>query len=91
MKPTSSALLASAVASLFATVGCGYISDPDDDDPEAIVKCQGVNECRGQGKCGGVAPGGGIHGCEGLNECKGQGWIEITGADCEARGGERLK
>lgn len=91
MKPTSAALLASAVASLFASAACGYTANADDDDPEAVVKCEGVNACKGQGKCGGVKPDGGVHGCEGQNECKGQGWIEIAAKDCEPRGGKRIR
>ncbi|MEM7156380.1 MAG: hypothetical protein AAF799_26240 [Myxococcota bacterium] len=58
----------------------------DAEDGAAEVKCFGVNECKGESACD-VA---GSHECGGQNDCKGKGWILISQADCEGKGGEIL-
>jgi len=82
---TSSALLAAAVASMFA--GAAFAGDKmmpkkDAKDTAAQIKCTGVNECKGKGACGGAS-----HDCAGQNECKGKGWVTLTDKDCKAKGG----
>ncbi len=89
MKPTSAALLAAAVASMFAS-GCG-VGATTGSTQQAVVKCQGVNDCKGQGDCGGVHLDGGLHGCQGENDCKGRAWIELPASECETRGGSRVR
>lgn len=39
---------------------------------EAKVKCEGINECKGHNS----------------DACKGKGWLEVTKAECEAKGGK---
>jgi uncharacterized membrane protein len=53
--------------------------------PAAAAKgeCHGVNECKGKGACG----SGENHDCAGQNTCKGLGWISLTKAECDAKGG----
>jgi hypothetical protein len=48
------------------------------------IHCSGINECKGKGACGAAD---GSHSCAGKNECKGKGWIEVSAADCTAKGG----
>jgi hypothetical protein len=77
-------MIASAVASLFATNSFAGDKAPTKGTKEAAAKisCGGANECKGKGACGG--PG---HDCAGNNECKGKGWISLTEKECKARGG----
>lgn len=80
-------MIASAVASLFATSSFADDKAPKKDTKEAAAKisCAGVNECKGKGACGG--PG---HDCAGNNECKGKGWVSLSDKECKARGGTVL-
>jgi hypothetical protein len=48
------------------------------------VKCLGIHECKGKSACH-VAGG---HACAGQNECKGKGWISVTKAECDLKGGK---
>jgi hypothetical protein len=52
-------------------------------DPARQVRCYGVNECSGQTACD-VA---GKWDCAGNNDCKGKGWLKISKADCDTKGG----
>jgi hypothetical protein len=84
-KSTKAALVAGAVASLFASAAfAGDKAAPKKDAKEAAatVKCSGVNECKGHGACGGAA-----HDCAGKNECKGKGWVTMAEKECKAKGG----
>jgi hypothetical protein len=47
------------------------------------VQCSGVNSCKGHSECKT-----GNSGCKGQNACKGQGWLSLSKADCEAKGGK---
>ncbi|MBX7113544.1 MAG: hypothetical protein K1X64_04350 [Myxococcaceae bacterium] len=78
-------VIASAVASLFATQAFAGDKAPQKDakDAAAKVNCGGVNECKGKGECGG--PG---HDCAGHNECKGKGWVSLSEKECKAKGGK---
>ncbi len=81
------AVIASAVASLFATTPAqakaqkGRIKAGD-----AVVKCSGVNECKGKGSCSGAD-----NTCKAKNECKGKGWIEVGTKACADQGGKVVK
>jgi hypothetical protein len=80
------AVIATAVAGLFLAKG-GLASEHEGEGKTAAkVKCQGVNECKGKGACHSAD-----HACGGQNECKGKGWIEMSEADCKAKGGTVLK
>lgn len=52
-------------------------------DPNAKQRCYAVNECKGQTACD-VA---GKWDCGGNNDCCGKGWLYITKAECDAKGG----
>ncbi len=95
MKKTRHVAIASMVASLFAASGCGTTPEVEKDNLEknqqAIVKCAGINSCAGQGACAGASPDGGMNDCAGKNSCAGQGWIEVSSAECTAKGGSVVK
>jgi hypothetical protein len=91
-----STTLALAAAALFVQA-CEKKDDAgttNPDDGAAKIKCFGANECSGQSACnvpdGRVAPGSKGHACGGLNECRGKGWILLTKAECDGKGGEPL-
>jgi len=46
------------------------------------VPCAGVNACKGKGTCAGAG-----NSCAGQNSCKGKGIMEMSAADCKAKGG----
>ncbi|MEW6433081.1 MAG: hypothetical protein AB1730_16380 [Myxococcota bacterium] len=86
MKIAKGVMLASAVASLFASAALAADKAPKKDakgTAPAEVRCEGVNECKGKGACGGAT-----HGCAGQNECKGKGWVVMSEKECKAKGGK---
>ncbi len=76
------ALVASAVAGLFAAAAPGVVSAKE----TAKVKCAGITGCKGQGQCASATSS-----CKGMNDCKGKGWIESTEKDCKAKKGTVVK
>ncbi len=52
-------------------------------DPNAKQRCYAVNECAGQTACD-VA---GKWDCAGNNDCCGKGWLYVTKAVCDEKGG----
>lgn len=83
-KSLKGALIATAVAGLF--MAHGALAGETEGGTDSNVKCLGVNECKGKSACG--VPG--KHGCHGENECKGKGWISLSKAECEKKGGTVL-
>ena len=97
MKDLRTALLSSAVASLFAAA-CSSTSPGSEQEgkspangdatgttAQASVKCVGINTCKGTSECQSVD---GKSACQGQNECKGQGWITIPSEkECLEKGG----
>jgi len=81
-KPIQGAILAAAVAALFA--GSSAIAAEPASGSE--VKCEGINSCKGTGACAGAG-----HECAGKNACKGHGWTKTTAEDCKAKGGKVLE
>lgn len=74
-------LIASAAAALLLS---GSLSARAEEKAGGdTVHCSGVNACKGQGACAG-----GGHACAGKNACKGQGWVDLSAADCKAKGGQ---
>jgi hypothetical protein len=57
--------------------------EPKAADPNAKQRCYAVNECAGQTACD-VA---GKWDCGGNNDCCGKGWLHLTKAECDAKGG----
>lgn len=66
-----------------ASDAAGADAPAADADPNKQVRCYGVNECSGQTACD-VA---GKWDCAGNNDCRGKGWLKISKADCDAKGG----
>lgn len=58
------------------------------------MQCFGANECRGQSACnvadGRFAAGSKGNACTGQNDCRGKGWLLLSQADCDAKGGKPL-
>lgn len=79
-KTMTSVLLATAAAALFSTAS---ISAATDAATTAEVKCSGVNACKGQSECASAS-----NACKGQNSCKGHGWMHMSKADCDAKGGK---
>jgi hypothetical protein len=76
----SGVLLATAAAALFSTAN---IATAADEAAPAQVKCSGVNACKGMSECGTAS-----NACKGQNSCKGNGWMNMSKADCDAKGGK---
>jgi hypothetical protein len=48
----------------------------------ATVHCAGLNSCKGSSDCKTAE-----NACKGQNVCKGHGFLAMTKADCDAKGG----
>ncbi len=81
--PMKGALIATAVASLFAT-RVTLAEQHQEGKKEAKVQCLGVNECKGKGACST-----GDQTCAGQNACKGKGWIPLSAEECKSKGGKQ--
>ncbi|MBA2592622.1 MAG: hypothetical protein H0U97_10370 [Gammaproteobacteria bacterium] len=77
---TKGLMLATAAAALFAS---GASLAQEQAGAEAKVHCSGVNACKGKSECKTAT-----NSCKGENKCAGQGWMAMTKADCEAKGGK---
>ena len=77
-----SAILATAVASIFAS-GAAFAKDKPAKKASDNVKCEGINECKGHGGCKSAN-----NACKGQNGCKGQGVTETSADQCKAKGGK---
>lgn len=62
--------------------GCATSKATADKTSTVKGECHGINSCKGTGDCGGAGTS-----CAGTNACKGQGWVKMTKADCDAKGG----
>lgn len=80
-KKISGIVLAAAAAGMFATMPVAHAAKH-----EGKVMCEGVNACKGKGACKTAA-----NACKGQNACKGKGAMEMTMADCTAKGGKTAK
>lgn len=74
---TKGALLAAAVAGLFASALPATPAMAG-----GKVHCAGVNACKGKGGCHSAD-----NACKGQNGCKGKGWMEMSEKDCKDKGG----
>jgi uncharacterized membrane protein len=87
MDCSKGALIATAIAALFAASGCGASDDESAGQTSEGVKCQGINECKGTSEC--ASKDGNT--CQGMNECKGQGWVTVDSEQsCTDQGGTVL-
>jgi hypothetical protein len=73
-------MIAAAAATLLLAGGVQARMDEKGGDDK--VQCLGVNACKGQGSCAT-----GKSSCAGMNACKGKGMVEMSAADCKAKGG----
>jgi hypothetical protein len=82
---TGAALAALALAGCAHTKHGGAAAKTAPADPASLAKveCYGVNTCKGTGSCG----SGSDSNCAGTNTCKGLGWLSLTKAECDAKGG----
>jgi hypothetical protein len=78
------AMLATAVALIFAG-NIAYAADSTDSSAASSqVKCVGGNACKGQSLCQSANSG-----CKGQNACKGKGYVMTpTDKECVAAGGK---
>ena len=78
------AILATAVALIFAG-NASYAADSSDSSTQASqVKCVGGNACKGQSLCQSAESS-----CKGSNACKGKGYVMTpTAKECIAAGGK---
>lgn len=65
------------------TAGAPTATADSNADPNAKQRCYAVNECAGQTACD-VA---GKWDCAGNNDCCGKGWLYVSRAECDAKGG----
>lgn len=79
----SGAVLAAAAFG-FAVSGLGIATMAS--AKEGKVMCSGVNSCKGHSECKSASSS-----CKGLNSCKGQGWMSLSQADCDAKGGKVIE
>ena len=81
VRKTSGLMVAAAAAALFISGAVVHQSAKADD----TVHCSGVNACKGQGSCKGAS-----NACKAQNACKGQGFVNLSKAECDAKGGKVL-
>jgi uncharacterized membrane protein len=80
------AMIASAVAGLFACGGSAPQAAAPSGTTTSAVKCFGINSCKGLGECATAT-----HPCGKHTPGPGQGWLTVPSADeCAARGGKVL-
>ena len=86
-KTMKGALIASAVAALFAANP--VLAQETGKEKKATAKmvhCGGINECSGKGACAGAD-----NACKGKNSCKGKSYLETkTEKECLDKGGKVL-
>ena len=74
----SGATLAAAAAAFVLT---GTVTAPQAVAQDKVA-CYGVNSCKGTSACKTAKSS-----CKGQNACKGQGFLQLSAADCKAKGG----
>ena len=78
------AMLATAVAMIFAGNAAYAADNPDSSAQASQVKCVGGNACKGQSLCQSAESS-----CKGANACKGKGYVMTpTAKECVAAGGK---
>ena len=78
----SGAALATVAATMILS-GCESMGDGSSASKEAKVQCYGVNACKGKTACATAS-----NVCKGHNSCKGAGWLPMSKAECDAKGGK---
>ncbi len=80
-KTSKGALMAVGAAALILA-GCASGGSTSASTAEN-VHCAGLNSCKGSSDCKTAE-----NACKGKNVCKGHGFLAMTAADCEAKGGK---
>ncbi|MGE4233092.1 MAG: hypothetical protein AB7F43_07165 [Bacteriovoracia bacterium] len=81
-KKTTQVLLGAAVAGMIGAGAMTVFSTPAF-AKGGKVHCYGLNSCGGKGAC--ATPG--QNECKGKNSCKGKGYLELSKAQCQKKGG----
>ncbi len=80
IKKISGAAIATVAAGMILSGGQAMASEHV---AEAKVHCYGVNSCKGATACKTAD-----NACKGQNSCKGTGWLPMSQAECDAKGGK---
>ena len=80
-KKITGVVLATTAAALFGM--SNMVAAADTGATPAQVKCSGVNACKGMSECTSAS-----NACKGQNSCKSHGWMHMSKADCDAKGGK---
>jgi uncharacterized membrane protein len=83
-KKTTGVVLATAAAALFGM--SNIVAAADMETSAAQMKCSGVNACKGMSECASAS-----NACKGQNSCKAHGWMNMSKADCDAKGGKGME
>ncbi len=81
IKKLSGAAIATAAATMILS-GCQSTGGGYSEPKSAEVHCHGINACKGTSACATATSS-----CKGQNSCKGIGWLPMTEAECDAKGG----
>ena len=82
------AMTGAAIASAAAGVFYGLYKSVDAIKPQGEVSdiaCWGINSCKGTTACSTA-----LNACAGQNTCKGRGYLNVSAAECKAKGGRPL-
>ncbi len=82
IKKISGAAIAATAATMILS-GCESTGSGSYSSQEAKVHCYGVNSCKGTTACATAG-----NACKGQNSCKGAGWLPMSQAECDAKGGK---
>ena len=84
---TSKTLMTAALGGLILATTISTASAEEAGDAATagskMGECHGVNACKGQSACNTDT-----NSCAGMNSCKGKGWLRLSKADCDAKGGK---
>lgn len=81
IKKLTGAAIATAAATMILS-GCESMGSGSSEAKTAQVHCYGVNACKGTTACATAT-----NACKGQNSCKGVGWLPLTKAECDTKGG----
>jgi mercuric ion transport protein len=77
-----------AIAAAAAAAFYGLYKSVDTAKPQGEagdIACWGINSCKGTTACSTA-----LNSCTGMNSCKGRGYLNVSAAECKAKGGRPL-
>jgi len=83
MSSSKTGLLVAAAAAGLLLSGCASHGPMQMSSTDGSVHCSGVNSCKGKTSCKSAS-----NDCKGKNSCKGQGWLGMSKAECDEKGGK---